>query len=270
MSATFENELHEYELEDELAGFGEFESHEMHEQHEFEFEDEFAGEFELEGSSGEFETEISPVRKIYPDAMMEHLAHLAAEAESEQEAAEHFLPLVGLAAKKLLPIVARAVAPKLARALPRMARVVTRVEPGLTKAVTRIARGLYRRPEMRPMLRAMPLVARQTVGSIARQAARGVHITPRSAIRTLANQTRRVLLRPSHRLHAIRRSRLMDGRLHRYLPGVIRPHGRPGYAYGPGRVLPRAAYLTNPVTPGAAGRCNCQALHCRCCGQVVR
>ena len=61
--------------------------------------------------------------------MMEHLAHMAAEAESEQEAAEHFLPLVGLAAKKLLPVVARAVAPALRKALPQVARAVTRVEP---------------------------------------------------------------------------------------------------------------------------------------------
>ena len=34
-------------------------------------------ELELEGET-ELEGEISPVRKIYPDAMMEHLAHMAA------------------------------------------------------------------------------------------------------------------------------------------------------------------------------------------------
>ncbi len=51
------------------------------------------------------------MRKIYPDAMMEHLGELAAEAETEHEAAEHFLPLIGMAASKLLPVVAKAVAP---------------------------------------------------------------------------------------------------------------------------------------------------------------
>ena len=38
---------------------------------------------------------------------MEHLGQLAAESESEDEAAEHFLPLVGMAASKLLPVVAQ-------------------------------------------------------------------------------------------------------------------------------------------------------------------
>src|SRR5205814_2238086 len=70
---TYEHELeslHELELE----GEGELET-----------EMEGEGELELEG-----EGEVSPVQKIYADAMMEHLAHMAAEAESEQEAAEHF------------------------------------------------------------------------------------------------------------------------------------------------------------------------------------
>src|SRR5689334_7755096 len=48
-----------------------------------EFEDESAFE-----SSYEAEDELNPMRKIYPDAMMEHLGELAAEAESEDEAAE--------------------------------------------------------------------------------------------------------------------------------------------------------------------------------------
>src|ERR1700757_4121888 len=68
------------------------------------------GEEEMEGEH-ELEHEISPIRKIYPDAMMEHLGELAAEAETEEEAAEHFLPLIGMAASKLLPVAARALAP---------------------------------------------------------------------------------------------------------------------------------------------------------------
>lgn len=87
----------EGELEGELEGEGEFE---------LEGELELEGEFELEGELGE----ISPVRKIYADAMMEHMAHMAANAETEQEAAEHFLPLIGMEASKLLPVVGRALA----------------------------------------------------------------------------------------------------------------------------------------------------------------
>src|SRR5205085_12006682 len=45
-------------------------------------EHEHEGEFE-----GEFEGEqLNPIKRVYPDAMMEHMAHAAATAESEQEA----------------------------------------------------------------------------------------------------------------------------------------------------------------------------------------
>ena len=32
----------------------------------------------------EFEFELNPVRKVYPDALMEHMAHMVMEAESEE------------------------------------------------------------------------------------------------------------------------------------------------------------------------------------------
>lgn len=287
MSATMENELESlHEFENEFEALGELGSHEFHELHEI--EGEFGGhnefEFETEGEL-EWEGEISPVRKVYADGMMEHLAHLAAESESEYEAAEHFLPLIGLAAKKLLPVVAKAVAPKLRSALPRIARAVTGVEPRLTQGIARIARGLHRSPGMRPLLHAVPAIARRTVGTIARQAAHGTPVTPRSAVRTLANQARMVLLRPRYRHHALRRSRIMDGRLHRHMPGVVRPHGwrSPGYGIPGARWgMPRAGRASWGVGAaagpqgqpwaGAAGGpgCQCHAVHCRCCGQVVR
>ena len=110
-----------YELEDEMEVLPELEE-ELEDEGELEEEDEFEDEGEGEGwlgaigniassllgegeeeyedeFEGELEDEISPVRKIYPDAMMEHLGELAAEAETEDEAAEHFLPLVGMAAR---------------------------------------------------------------------------------------------------------------------------------------------------------------------------
>jgi hypothetical protein len=184
-----------------------------------------AGEFEFEG---ELEGELSPIRKIYADAMMEHLGELAAEAETEQEAAEHFLPLIGMAASKLLPVVAKAVVPLARKALPRIAKAVTRVTPQLTRGIGKIARGLHRNPGTRRLLRAVPSVARRTVGSIARQAARGQRITPRTAVRTLARQTQRVLGSPRRRAMALRRHHLMDRRLHRrWGRGMVRPHGRP-------------------------------------------
>ena len=46
------------------------------------------GEQEMEGEDefeSEDESEISPIRKIYPDAMMEHLGELAAESDTPSE-----------------------------------------------------------------------------------------------------------------------------------------------------------------------------------------
>jgi len=281
--------LHELELESELEG-------ELETEGELEGESEF--ELELEGE-GELESEISPVRKIYADGMMEHLAHMAAEAESEQEAAEHFLPLVGLAAKKLLPVVARAVAPALRKALPQVARAVTRVEPQLTRGITTIARGLHRSPETRRLLHAIPSIARRTVHSVARQAAQGRPITPRTAVRTLAQQTRRVLAHGPNRIQALRRSQWMDRRFHRNLaPGTVRTHmpystGRwPGYAQYAGRVpagvsgrrwqypwqyswqTPWQTYQPGVAGPEGAPTSYVNAApapaYCRCCGQLLR
>lgn len=262
-------------------------------------EQEFEGELETEGEfegelEGEFEGEISPIRKIYPDAMMEHLGELAAEAETEQEAAEHFLPLIGMAASKLLPVVAKAVAPMARRALPRMARAVTRVAPQLTRGIGKLARGLHRRPGARPLLRAVPTIARRTVHSIARQAARNRPVTPRTAVRTLARQTQRVLGSPQRRAQALRRHHRMDRQVHRRLgSGMVRPH------YSDGRIAGRVGQGQSAGVPMQAttvgggrtvmGQCVCppcpacgtsagvQAAaatpapaYCRCCGQILR
>jgi hypothetical protein len=207
---------------------------------EFEFEAEFEGEFEGESESegefegeGEFESEINPIRKIYPDAMMEHLGELAAESETEQEAAEHFLPLIGMAASKLLPVVAKAVLPLAKKALPRIAKAISRVTPRLTKGVGKIARGLHRNPQTRHLLRAIPSVARRTVGNIAKQAARGQRVTPGVAVKTLARQAKKVLGTPRHRKHALRRHHALERRLHgRWGRGMVRPHYRWGRVAG--------------------------------------
>lgn len=271
---------------------------------EFELESEFEGEAE-----GELEGEINPVRKVYADAMMEHMAHMAAEAETEQEAAEHFLPLIGMAASKLLPVVAKAAGPLIKKALPRVAQAVTKVTPRLTRGVTTIARGLHRNPATRRLLHAVPSIARRTVHSVARQAAQGRPVTNRTAVRTLAQQTRRVLARAPQRIQTLRRSRAMDRHFHRRAaPGVATPHtgaaAAPGVAYGPsgpvGVAAPGVAHApgaaAGAVTPGGwvpanvpAGsvmrtgavvcppcpRCNGPAAaaapsYCRCCGQVLR
>jgi hypothetical protein len=268
---------------------------EMEHEHEFEHEHEH-----------ELEHEISPIRKIYPDAMMEHLGELAAEAETEDEAAEHFLPLIGMAASKLLPVVARAAAPLARKLLPKVARAVTKAAPRLTKGIGQVAKVLHRNPQTRHLLKTVPTIARRTIGSLAHQAARGRAVTPRTAVRTLARQARRVLANPGQRQHALRRHKYLERRFHRaYGPGMARPHwrwgrGRRGYGrypywYGRGGVprgvapgaAPGVVYQpgVGASAPGVApvrygqvvgGRCTCPACptaglqYCSCCGQVLR
>src|SRR5262249_9378075 len=155
--------------------------------------------------------EISPVTRIYADAMMEHLGHAAMEAESEHEAAEGFLPLIPMVASKLLPLAARAAPRIIGRVLPRVARTISRVTPNLTRSVGNLSRTLYRNPRTRPLLRAVPSIARRTLTSIARQAAAGRPVTPQQAVRTMARYNRRVLHNPQIRNQVLRRSRIMDG-----------------------------------------------------------
>jgi hypothetical protein len=219
-----------------------------------ESEDEYEAEDEYEGED-EDEYELSPIRKVYPDAVMEHLGELASEAESEDEAAEHFLPLIGMAASKLLPVVAKAIMPTAKRALPKMARAVTKATPHLTKGIVKVAKALHRNPQTRHLLKTVPAIARRTVGKIAHHAARGGHVTPHAAVRHLAKQTRHVLGTPAHRAHALRHHNHLERRFHGRLGRGVgygvghaaHPHWRYGWRggrhyrghAGVGRVAPR-------------------------------
>jgi hypothetical protein len=213
--------LSESELEGELEG-------------EFEFENEgegflggivqglgsLLGEGELEGEF-EYEYELNPIKRVYPDAMMEHLAHAAMEAENEQEAAEQFFPLIGLAAAKLLPLAAKAGA----KLLPKLMKSA----PKLIRGVSNMTRSLHRNPRTRPLLRTMPTIVNNTMNNLARQAASGRPITSQRAVRTLAQQANRVLSNPQRCAQAYRRSRTLDRQMHRVggVPAGSRGKGCP-------------------------------------------
>jgi hypothetical protein len=200
----FEEELEgEYEGEEfdlgsvisGLLGEGEFEE---------ELEDEEEGEYELEGEwEDEYEDEgermANPLRRVYPDAMMEHLGHAAAEAETEAEAEAFIGALVPLAAGLV-----RSAAPHVARATPHLVR-----------GLSRVARSLRRSPATRPLVRALPTIASRTTRSLARSVAHGRPITPRRAVRALAGQTSAVLSSPRTRKQVVRHARALDRRYHR-------------------------------------------------------
>jgi hypothetical protein len=216
----------EWETEFETELEGEFEDESL-------YEEEGEGEFEFEG---EFEDELegmaNPLRRLAPDAMMEHLGHAAAETESEAEA-EAF---VGA----LAPI-----AIGLAR---RAAPALIRTAPQLVRGLANVTRTLRRNPATRPLVRTLPTIAARTARSLARQVAAGRPVTARSTVRTLAGQTAAVLSDPRRRAAVVRRSRALDRRYHR----AMRPGAPAGAAVAPAST--RAVRTVAAGAPSAPAR----------------
>jgi len=162
-----------------------------------EFESEW--EWELEG-------ELNPIRRVYPDVLMEHLGHAAATAQSEAEAEAFLGALIPLAA----------------RIIPRVAPAIMRAAPGLIRGVAGVSRTLRRSPSTRPLVRTIPTIVRRTASDIAQQVARGQSVRPQTAVRTLARQTARVLGNPQQCVQAWQRSCALDQRYHR-AAGAVQP-----------------------------------------------
>jgi hypothetical protein len=160
---------------------------------EYELEGEFEFEEEYEG-----EGMANPLRRVYPDAMMAHLAHSAAETESEAEA-EAFIGAL----------------------LPVASALFKRAAPALLKAAPSIARGLGRITQAlrgnevtRGLVDALPTVVKQTAGQLANQYANGQPITAQGALRTLAGNAGKVLTSPQQRAQACHRTQVLDRRHH--------------------------------------------------------
>jgi hypothetical protein len=241
------------ELELELEGLGEFEDEyegNLEGEFESEFESELESELELESAlEGEFESSgPNPVSRVYPDAMMEHMGLAAMEAETEYEAAEHFLPLVPLVASKILPMAAKAAPRIAAKVLPHVARVVSHVTPRLTHGVTHITHALHRNPQTRHLVRTIPAVARRAVTRIARHAAAGHPVTPHHAARILRHEHHRMLRNPKLVHAALRHAHKMDRRYHRLGGLPVPARGAPAQVAPPH--LHDAAYL-HGVAPHA-------------------
>ncbi len=241
------------EFEDELEGEDEYEGEEFdlggvisgllgEGELEDEYEDEWEGEFEDED-----EAMANPLRRVYPDAMMEHLGHAAAEAETEAEAEAFVGALVPLAAR----LVRKAAAPHVARATPHLVR-------GLSK----VTHDLRRKPGTRRLVQTVPTIAARTTRSLARQVARGRPITARRATQTLARQTAAVLRNPHTRRRVVRHARALDRRYHQTARTGGTWTGARGatgvapvrYRYGmPVNGATSAAYGTSAGRPAPAG-----------------
>jgi hypothetical protein len=187
-------------------------------------------------SEYEMEAEVSPMRKIYPDAMMEHLAHEAAAAESGHKAARVLLPIVPMAASR--------VAPSAARALPT-------VLPRLAQGVSTVTQGLFRRPQTRHLVRTIPTIVNRTVTSLANRASQGLPVTPQTAIRTLTQQTAQMIRNPQQRAIALRRSNVFDRQFHRMTGTIVRRRAA--------SICPNCGVTVVVRTPSCCGLCGHRA-----------
>jgi hypothetical protein len=153
----------------------------------------------------EAEAEISPVRKWYPDAMLEHVGHAMAETPSPAEA--------DALAGSLIPLAAQAA--------PGAAPILMVALPGLVSGLAGMVHGMRGTPSTKPLVRVVPGTVRRTAAVVANQAAQGAPVTPQAAVRTLARQTYQVLSRPQAAAQTFRKSQQLDRRFHQ-VAGIAR------------------------------------------------
>lgn len=98
---------------------------------------------------------------------------------------------------------------------------VQRVSPILVRRSARLAHLLRRSPRTRPFLKTLPAINRNTVATLAKKAAKGKPITPRTAVRTMAKQTMRVIGNPQRAATALVKNDLQRRKLRRSTVGRV-------------------------------------------------
>lgn len=218
------------------------------------------GELEAELEAIGARTDAAAMRQA---AMMEHLAALAADSESEAEAEAFIGALVPMAASLI---------PKIA---PRVAAAV----PALTRGASRLAGQLWRQPATRQMVRAVPTMVRRSMADLARRHAAGRPIRGVDVTRTLARHSVPVLQAPDQRRRIITVNRAV--RRSWPVPQIAVPPRRvtyntytSGYGAPPSQPVPYDTYTFGygqpPSQPGwysPYGGPYRRRRRCRCCGR---
>jgi hypothetical protein len=153
-------------------------------------------------------------------ALMEHLGHAAAEAESNGEAFAFLAPLLPLALKAL-PLAAKFGA----KMLPKVASKLIKVAPKLMKGVNAAAKTLRTNPATKPLVQALPQVVRRTAADLAQQVAQQKPLNGNVAIRTLANQIAQLLGNPQETMQALGRAQALDQKVDQAVASMIQGNG---------------------------------------------
>ncbi|MBF2086539.1 hypothetical protein [Thermoleptolyngbya sp. C42_A2020_037] len=158
------------------------------------------------GGDGEFEYEFEQHPEVLPEfettpaseyeVMAEHLAHMAANSQSEAEA-EAFIGA-------LIPMVARGIS--------AAAPVISRVVPQVIRPLAQAGRALLQNPQTRPLVRTFPTIARSSLATLAQRVAKGQPVNTRVAARTVAGNVAQVLGNPRRASAVMKRSRQIHSR----------------------------------------------------------
>jgi len=189
-------------------------------------------ESELEGAmEGEWETSPQAFQRSFADreaapsaALMEHLGHAAAEAESNGEAFAFLAPLLPLALKAL-PLAAKALGIG-GKLLPKVASKMATVAPKLIKGVNAAAKTLRNNPATKGLVKVLPRVMRNTTADLAQQIVQGAPVTGNIAVRTLARNTARVLSDPRATVQTLRRAQALDRSLDQAVTSAVQGGGQ--------------------------------------------
>lgn len=152
------------------------------------FESEFEDEFEYESTfAGEFEEEFESATIAQPEALAEALAMMASQVQSEAEAEAY----TGAFTARIIPVKSLA---------------MQRIYPRLVRGTAALTQTLRKSPTTRPLVKTIPTIAARAGQKLARQAAQGKSITPTTAARVMAAETKKVLGNPMASAQTLLRS----------------------------------------------------------------
>jgi hypothetical protein len=185
-------------------------------------------ESELEGSlEGEWEVTPQAFHQSFVQgeagpsaALMEHLGHAAAEAESNGEAFAFLAPLLPLA-MKALPLATKALGMGAKKMLPKIASRVVKVAPKLMKGVNAAAKSLRANPATKQLVQALPQIVRRTTADLAQQVAQGQQVTGDGAVRMFANQTAQLLGNPQAAMQVLDRAKSIDQKVDQAVTSIV-------------------------------------------------
>ena len=102
-----------------------------------------------------------------------------------------------------------------AQILSRTPLKVKKNAPTLARAASRLTQALRKSPKSAKLVAVVPNIAKRTAATLTRKAKKGKPVSPKTAVRTMAKQTKRVLGSPKRTTSALKQNRIKAKKLNR-------------------------------------------------------